>query len=343
MPIILPSGVANAKGTPAIISDDVNIVNLPATDYAAGTLYVNFDAQKIYSNYQSSSWIEIANVGGGGGGGTLQQVLDAGNVAGGANAYIYLFDTLALDSQVGIYTFNSIELQDQLGGNQLNIYRTSGITGQPTINLIYPDGNGYTNTISSNNIFINNDNDELYSQYSSAYFNLYYKDANKRITAEVTQDNTPTIKVIDVIEGEQVTVGNYYFEFKDVISSKTQTIYPSNANYNDQLIFLPEDTGTIALQDPPYYDALLDLSAGSITPNIEKNSIIQIIVGDAINSINLNKDSWKDKVTLTICNKATLTARVDVTNGFLYGNNVLGQGLFYITYLDSTESFYISG
>jgi len=376
MPIILPSGVANAKGTPAIISDDVNIASLPASDYAAGTLYIDYDRSVIYSNYQSSSWILIADVGGGGGGGTLQQVLDAGNIAGGANAYIFLYDSVLLDGQIGVYSFNSIELQDQLGGNQLNIYRNGG-TSLPEINCINvidnknsqltsndlhfqnvlyqsnlnsillqfsdPDGNGYASFLSARSLAVDDNNEERYSQYGASYFNLWFRNQNKRITANVNQDEPPTIKLLDTEEGEQLTIGNYYIEFRDIISDKTQTIYPSNANYNDQLIFLPEDTGTLSLQDPPYYDALLDLSAGSITPNIDKNSIIQIIVGDAINSINLDKDRWKDKVTLTICNKATLTARVDVTNGFLYGNNVLSQGLYYITYLDSTESFYITG
>jgi len=360
MPIILPSGVANAKGTPAIISDDVNIASLPASDYAAGTLYIDYDRSVIYSNYQSSSWILIADVGGSGSTPTLQQVLDAGRVAGGANAYIYLYTYSDYTGNLINIQPDSIILNSDANDYQLNIYQNDigidrpriqireisngygGYFDSRSVYLTNADGNGLTCVLTAIGLGFNDYNDERYSSLLPGQLTIFFRNQNKRIIAQVNQDDTPTIQLLDTEEGEQVTIGNYFFEFKDIASNKTQTIYPSNQNYNNQLIFLPEDTGTLALQDPPYYDADVKLSNGSITPSIQKNSIIQVTDGDISNSIILDKSLWKDRVTLTLCVQAT-PCNITVSGGALLGNgSIVTTGLYYITYLDSTTSFYIT-
>jgi len=348
MPIILPSGVANAKGTPAIISDDVNIVSLPASDYAAGTLYIDYDRSVIYSNYQSSSWILIADVGGGGGGGTLQQVLDAGNQAFNQSIELYqdTYSNIINSSSVVINDTNLnfgttiITGQIQFRGDNQNILKSSHSFSVITfIDNIAKT----TSSLNSSQLNFYDTDQEFYSTYAQAYFNLYFRNQDKRITAAVNQDDPPTIKLLDTNEGEQLTIGNYYIEIKDVISSKIQTIYPSPNNYNDQLIFLPEDTGTIALQDPPYYDADVKLGNGSITPSIQKNSIIQVTGGDNSNSIILDSSVWKDKVTLTLCVQDTPCNFTLGQGSAIYGNtNINTTGLYYVTYLATTDSFYLS-
>jgi len=111
-----------------------------------------------------------------------------------------------------------------------------------------------------------------------------------------------------------------------------------NTIFAGQTVYLPESNGTLALQDPPLQTSI---NTTPFTPTGTYNRIYRVIAGAS--SIVLNPANWVDRKTLTFCFDVTAVT-FSVTGGATLRGIALVNitGLYYVTYLSSANSFYLS-
>jgi hypothetical protein len=120
------------------------------------------------------------------------------------------------------------------------------------------------------------------------------------------------------------------------VSGLEQYLYP-NPTFANQKSYLPENDGTLALQNPPFISTI---STAAVTVDGTKNGIYRVATGAV--TVTLQPSNWVDRKTLTFCVEASFTF-VATGGATIKGVSFVNKtGLFYATYLQSFNTFYIS-
>ena len=113
-------------------------------------------------------------------------------------------------------------------------------------------------------------------------------------------------------------------------------------NFQNQVIDFPNYTGKLALQ--PTLIGRINLSAGSVTANGQKDGFYTVEVGESGSggTVVLNKTQWNDCVTVTFLDFIPFGFSV-VGGSQLFGDpNVTAAGAYYVTYVATIDYFFIS-
>lgn len=216
----------------------------------------------------------------------------------------------------------SLNILINLNGVWTLLYAPGGI---PNLQQVLDSGN----TAANQSITISDSSNNI------SYFFPY------NIICEKTGDSTTEhyssgIDTTDFVTNIKTSYRPNFINFQNLVGLNIQQLYP-NSTFANQKSYLPENDGTLALQDPPFISTI---NSSPFTPSGTKNGIYRTVAGAS--SIVLNPANWVDRKTLTFCVDQTFT--FSATGGAtIKGNAVVNKlGLFYATYLQSFNTFYIS-
>jgi len=204
---------------------------------------------------------------------------------------------------------------------------TSGSGSTPNLQQVLDTGNN----ANDKSIVLQNLVSDLKNTYGDGYA-AYVEDLT-----DVNHYMQATIQ--QIIFKNSASVGSRlrfdYLEF-NVLGIAEQRLLPNQSFAAKST--LPETDGTLALQDPPLQ---FSINSSPYTPNATYNRIYRVIAGAS--SIVLNPSNWIDRRTLTFCFDVTAVT-FSVTGGAtLRGIALINvTGLYYVTYLSSVNTFYLS-
>jgi len=251
-----------------------------------------------------------------------------------------------------------------------NVKNTPGIIQDSSINL------PLATSVANGTVFIDNDSLNILINKNGIWTLLYASGSTPTLQQVLTAGNTATDKTIiidNTIQGLLTTIGDgfngmtvddnnaqVYGQYRNNIISlqdagnnksveltfdfltftvpgfSNQYLYPNPASIAK--VYLPENDGTLALQDPPLQSSI---TTTPFTPSGTKNRIYRVQAGAS--SIVLNPANWVDRKTLTFCFDVTAVT-FSVTGGATLRGIALVNitGLYYVTYLSSANTFYLS-
>lgn len=203
--------------------------------------------------------------------------------------------------------------------------------------LLYAPG-GIPNlqqVLDSGNTAINQD--MILSDSSNNVASIYpYNIICEKTGNAVTEHYSNGIDTTDLITNIKTSYKANFINFQDLISLNIQQLYP-NQTFANQKTYLPENDGILALQNPPFISTI---NTAAVTVNGTKNGIYRVATGAV--TVTLQPSNWVDRKTLTFCVESSFTfvATGGATiKGIAFVNKT---GLFYATYLQSFNTFYIS-
>jgi len=315
MPILLPVGVANALNTPAVYTGE--IADRPVyNDVQIGTIYIGTDNASIQTA-TAGGWVALGT-GGGGGSQDLQQTLNNGNTT----------TLTAVFNEPGFITNVAGQYIDQSGnGTQQHLMSCQGAL------IIDTDTQ---NNITSGEISVNNVSTFILTDITPGW--VYVLDNNTDAFAEIkTTGGVAYLKVQDLATNRQIQVGQDYITFKDLVSTKTQTLLPGT--FNNQGVQLPENDGFLALQNPITIN--VDLSINTYTLNGQKQQTY--IIQDVGNDIFLDANEWENNYTVTLLVKSSGFQLTVIGSSSFHGNsNINFEGIYFITYIQADDAFFCS-
>ena len=153
----------------------------------------------------------------------------------------------------------------------------------------------------------------------------------------ITEHYSSGIDTTDLATNIKTSYRPNFINFQNLVSLDIQQLYP-NPTFSNQKSYLPEDNGTLALQNPPFISTI---SSTPFTPTGTKNGIYRVATGAS--SIVLNPANWVDRKTLTFCFDITAVTFSITGGATLRGLPIINvAGLYYVTYLSSFNTFYLS-
>jgi hypothetical protein len=251
----------------------------------------------------------------------LQAVLTSGSSSTGIDMDI-------IDAVINVYdsgTTNNISLNGSTGelgiktGNNTGFIKATNITSADrNIELPNNDGNLIT-SVTNQNLVVQDILAAPTQRVTVAPTNIFIQDTPLDLQ---TSYNVNNIIAEDVSTGDQLQI--------------------NTDNFQNQVIDFPNYTGKLALQ--PTLIGRINLSAGSVTANGQKDGFYTVEVGESGSggTVVLNKTQWNDCVTVTFLDFIPFGFSVVGGSQLLGDLNVTAAGAYYVTYVATIDYFFIS-
>ena len=145
------------------------------------------------------------------------------------------------------------------------------------------------------------------------------------------------IESLDSVANETFIIRGTYLEWLELTGNQGQYLYPSPA-FALQKVYLPSYDGNLAVTQ---HQIQADIISTPYTLNGDNQNSYRVRAGAS--SIVLNPANWVDRITVTLCFDVTAVT-FSVTGGAtLRGIALINvTGLYYVTYLSSANTFYLS-
>lgn len=156
-------------------------------------------------------------------------------------------------------------------------------------------------------------------------------------TASLVNSRLNTTELFIDDRNQSINISPSYTQYEKISSGLIQQLYP-NPTFANQKVYISESDGTIQLQDSRYIGLI---NSTPSTPTVQFNCIHRVVAGAS--SIVLNPTFWKDRITGIFLFDVTAVT-FSVTGGAtLRGIALINvTGLYYVTYLSSANTFYLS-
>jgi hypothetical protein len=332
MPILLPSGVANALNTPAaytgLIADIPNY-----NDVQIGTIYIGTDNGSIQTA-TAGGWVALGT-GGGGGSQNLDQTLTNGNTTAQQAQFIDGTDYIYIDPFSLTTSADNSNFTANYSASS-TIFVANGYQNLLTSTGIAIQGGGKNTTINTN-IISNEDGINYISDITTNQIRVFHLQETNFAQLKIDVI-TPFCEIFNAANSRAAKYGDSYIEFTDTDSEKKQYLY-TNVEFNEQGVNLPANDGVLALQNPPVIEVDLNVSFYDIYG--QKQTTYLILAGAY--SLRLSSIVWENNYTVTLLISSVPVVIQTLGASSFFGNpNITKSGIVTITYNSLYDAFFCS-